>query len=241
MKIALFLLAISFVLAAEAGRKATIPVDGILKVVNTSTSSVTFNYTCKDSAGTPIGLLTANSQVLVPGGTQTILNAGSGGSCGVGWSEATITGALPTMKRCTSSPVPFASAQTNACATNWQMCTLAEVIAQHGTATGSMPGGAFQVSGTWSYYNGSTWTDYTGNTTDYGITKFDTSASGKFGLGASGAGGNFPDMGWTQPIANSIGEVLCCQIGGNPTLCEIDITSAAGHLSSPNFLGGKAF
>lgn len=241
MRILIFAL-LSFVgTHAHGGRKASIPIDSGLKVINTSKDPVTFSFSCKDSAGASAATQLASPQTLNPGGVATILGSSASGACGSGWSENTIDGALASMKRCYKANAPtWSEALTTACAANWNPCSLTDVISRKGTADATS-GGAFTASGTWSQYDGSTWTDYSGNTTHYGVTKFYSGSSTQFATGSQGSGAKFNNSGWVTPIESPVYDMACCMASGNATVCEIEITSATGHLSSPSFLGGKAF
>lgn len=227
---------------ALAGRKVSIPISGALKLSNTSSVTVTYNVSCRDKDAVAIATLTLTAQTLAAGKTASVFGASTGSACGAGWTEATLSGALPSMKRCNfPGGTTLTAALSGACASNFNPCSLQNVYDYKGTMDGHLPGGAFAPTGTWSYYDGTSWTDYNGLTTHYPNSKFSTSASQKFASGPAGSGTVFNDGGWVSVIANSVYDMLCCSAYGEAAVCDVEITSSTGHLTSPGFLGGKAF
>lgn len=236
-------------LSAWAGRKVTIPIQGGLTLTNTSNASVTYNLTCKDKDGAHIPALAKTGETLTAGKTAVPL---SSSFCAAGKTEITIDGFAPQMKSCEGSFSNFANALTNACSPNHTPCTITEFISYKGTAnsSGTMVHMRAPTDGTWSIYGSfhptytDGWTDVSdGNNTYYASAKIGNYSIGIIADGLTGSGNSDSTYEYYRSdSASSLNSLLCCgAASGTPTQCEVEITSGTGHLSSPQFLGGKAF
>ncbi|MCB0391278.1 MAG: hypothetical protein KDD58_08305 [Bdellovibrionales bacterium] len=225
-----------------AGRKVVIPVEGPLKLNNTSNTTVTYNISCKDKNGTVIAPLTAMGQTLSVGAFTSVVSSNGGGLCAAGFDEYTVGGgASSQMKRCyNSSPIAFSSVDSF-CSSIAHVCTLEDVASLKGATNNSYDSAAFVSNGNWSFYNGSAWTNYTGNSSNFAYAKFDHTINMKFSNDHNGTGSvTFNDSGWVDVSTNTVSNVFCCSPYSDISQCEVEITSD-GYLSSTQFNGGKPF
>jgi hypothetical protein len=229
---------IACLVAFAANRKVGITAQsGSLKLVNTSSQTVTYNLTCFDSTGTQ--LFSSNALTLASKNSETLGSSGTP-TCQVGYVVNTDM-SFPTIHGCGAGSLygltDYSSAAAS-CGSGYHLCTLSEWASQNAGI------------GTDGFLDESSLQTTFGLTTDYGAT-WETETKGT----------DRPQANWTsdyqvitgpgtdsgtiyQMVTTTTGDnmAICCPDGGGGTLdsCDVEIT-AGGHLSSPQFKGGAAF
>ena len=218
--------------AFAANRKVTIPADSNgIKLFNGWTSSVSFTATCYSTAGSlafstdiTLGSRQSTNLVATPGGA-TCLNGG-GSLDTVGMNNG--MGGCPILY--TDNTTALAS-----CPTNYQPCSMTQWGANRTTAT--TDGFLAIQAPTWSYSTdaGTTWVN---NAT--GNPRGSWSATDLCATAASGGGTSISYCSSTE-FYNYDGGVICCPSTGIASSCVVEITTAGGHLQSPQFKGNSPF
>ncbi len=217
--------------AFAANRKVTIPADtdGI-KLFNGWTSSVSFTATCYSTTGslafsTDITLPSRQSTNLVASGTATCLNGGG---------TLDTTGMNNGMGGCPTLYTDNATALTS-CPTNYQPCSPQQWFANRVSAT--TDGFLADMAPTWSFSTdaGGTWTNNSSGKPRGSYTSTEICATA-----AAGGGSQIPYCTSTE-YATWDGGVICCPTVGTASSCVVEITSAGGHLQSPQFKGNAPF
>ncbi len=253
--VAVFLVAMVFTIGAEANRKINIPASGGLSLTNPSGVDVTFNVSCKDKNGAAV--LTLANEKLNAGKSMTY-GKPQGQACANNTTGTSPSGSINGITKCHSPMGIDHTVAANFCASGYHICSIPEYAASKGSADPYSVSGMLQTpSGTWSAYTydpgtmTNTWQNFTGSSQRYAYAdgmsydyKCATSANGGGEVAdRCSAYTSIDTMNGTAPT--QVWDVLCCSNYQGIAQCQVEIntsaTPAAGHLISPQFMGGKAF